>query len=141
MKKLIIFVLFLLIANPAFAGNLLQQEYETTKAVEISKDTSLYNKSAKGLIQDDYLHYLNGGGSLYGVLIYKKEQLEKNVKSTNSLDLRYVNLMIKKYDLVIKGINNHLVKPDKIVVDDVEYKQLSEDVKNVMAGLNLIFSN
>lgn len=137
MKKIILTIL-LFLALPCFAGNVLQQEYESKEASKVAQDTTLHNMSAKGLIQDDYLHYLNGGGSLYGVLMYKKEQLEKSSASRNSSDLRYVNLMLKKYDLIVKGINPHLIKPDKIIVDDTEYKQLSEDIKRILAALNLM---
>lgn len=138
MKKLILTILILSASLPAFAGNVLQQEDEAKEAGKVAQDAAFHNTTALGLIQDDYLHYLKGGGSLYGVLMYKKEQLEKNPASKKSLDLRYINLMLKKYDIIVKGINPHLIKPDRIIVDDTEYKQLSEDVKRVMAGLNLM---
>lgn len=138
MKRIILTILVLFLALPCFAGNLLQQEYEAKEAGKVAQDAAFYNTTAIELIKEDYLHYLNGGGSLYGVLMYKKEQLEKNPASKNSLDLRYINLMLKKYDIIVKGINPHLIKPDRIIVDDTEYKQLSEDVKRVLAGLNLM---
>ncbi len=139
MKKFFIVIISLFcLVSPVFAGNLLQQEYEAKEAGKVAQDAAFHNTTALGLIQDDYLHYLKGGGSLYGVLMYKKEQLEKNPASKKSLDLRYINLMLKKYDIIVKGINPHLIKPDRIIVDDTEYKQLSEDVKRVMAGLNLM---
>lgn len=135
MKRIIITILLLFLALPCFAGNVLQQEYETAKMAEMAQDPAFYNKTAKGLIEDDYLHYLNGGGSLYGVLKYKQEKLPKD-----SLDLKYVNLMLARYDIIIKNINPQLVKPDRIIIEDDDYKKLSDDVKSVMSGFNLIMS-
>lgn len=139
MKKFVILLISLFcLVSPVFAGNILQQEYEAQEASKVAKDATFHNMTAIGLIQDDYLHYLNGGGSLYGILMYQKEQLQKHPASMKSLNWRYINLMIKKYDIIVKGINPHLIKPDRIIVDDTEYKQLSEDVKRIMAGLNLM---
>lgn len=135
MKRIILTILLLFLALPCFAGNLLQQEYETTKMAEMAQSPAFYNKTAKGLIEDDYLHYLNGGGSLYGVLRHKQQNLPED-----SLDLKYVNLMLARYDIIIKNINPQLVKPDRIIVEDDDYKKLSDDVKSVLSGFNLIMS-
>ena len=135
MKKIILTILILFLVLPCFAGNLLQQEYETAKMQELAQEPAFYNKTAKGLIEDDYLHYLNGGGSLYGVLKYGQEKLPKD-----SLDLKYVNLMLTKYDIIIKNRNPQLIKPDKIIVDDEDYKRLSDEVKSDIAIFNLIIS-
>lgn len=134
MKKVLILMLCLFcFIPPVLAGNILQQEYETAKMQELAQEPAFYNKTAKGLIEDDYLHYLNGGGSLYGVLKYKQKNLSKD-----SFDLKYVNLMLAKYDIIIKNINPQLVKPDRIIVEDDDYKKLSDDVKSDMAIFNLI---
>lgn len=135
MKLIILAILVLFLALPCFAGNLMQQEYETAKMQELAQEPAFYNKTAKGLIEDDYLHYLNGGGSLYGVLKYGQEKLPKD-----SLDLKYVNLMLTKYDIIIKNRNPQLIKPDKIIVDDEDYKRLSDEVKSDIAIFNLIIS-
>lgn len=135
MKRIILIISVIFLMLPAFAGNILQQEYETAKMAEMAQDPVFYNKTTKGLIEDDYLHYLNGGGSLYGVLKYKQKNLPKD-----SLNLKYVNLMLAKYDIIIKNINPQLVKPDRIIVEDDDYKKLSDDIKSVMSGFNLIMS-
>lgn len=135
MKRIILIISVIFLMLPAFAGNLLQQEYETAKMTETAQDPAFYNKTTKGLIEDDYLHYLNGGGSLYGVLKYKQKNLPKD-----SLNLKYVNLMLAKYDIIIKNINPQLVKPDRIIVEDDDYKKLSDEIKSVMSGFNLIMS-
>lgn len=41
-----------------FAGNILQQEYETAKIQELAQEPTLHNMSKRGLIEDDYLGYL-----------------------------------------------------------------------------------
>ena len=134
MKKFLILILFLLIVNPVFAGNLLQQEYETARMFKMAQDPIFYNKTAKGLIEDDYLTYLNNGGdSIYGLMKNKQKKLPKD-----SLDLKYINLMIAKYDIIVKNLNPQLVKHDRIIVDDEDYKKLSDDVKKIIAGLNFI---
>ena len=135
MKRIILTILILFLSLPCFAGNVLQQEYETAKMAEMAQEPAFYNISKRGLIEDDYLHYLNGGGSLYGVLKYKQEKLPKD-----SLDLKYVNLMLAKYDIIIKNINPQLVKPDRIIIEDDDYKKLSDDVKSDIALFNLIIS-
>lgn len=133
MKKIILTILLLFLALPCFAGNLLQQEYETAKMSEMAQEPAFYNLSKRGLIENDYSAYLNGGGSLYGVLKYKQGRLPKN-----SLDLKYVNLILAKYDIIVKNRNSQLIQPDKIIVDDKDYKMLSDDVKSDIAVFNII---
>ena len=67
MKKLIIFVLFLLIANPVFAGNVLQQQDEL-KLIQthFSKTYVPVKSDSVYLIKEDYQVYLEKGDSLYG---------------------------------------------------------------------------
>ena len=106
MKRFILLILSLLcFISPVFAGNLLQQEYETKEAAKVAQDMSLHNTSSKGLIEDDYLAYMNGGGSFYGVLKFQQEKFKKNASASDSLDLRYLNLIINKYELIIKNRN------------------------------------
>ncbi len=133
MKRIIITILILFLALPCFAGNLLQQEYETAKMSEMAQEPAFYNLSKRGLIENDYSAYLNGGGSLYGVLKYKQGRLPKN-----SLDLKYVNLILAKYDIIVKNRNSQLIQPDKIIIDDKDYKMLSDDVKSDIAVFNII---
>lgn len=135
MKRIIITILLLFLALPCFAGNLLQQEYETAKMSEMAQEPAFYNMSKRGLIEDDYNAYMNGGGSMYGVFKYKQENLPKD-----SLDLKYVNLVLAKYDIIVKNINPQIIKPEKIIIDDEDYKRLSDDVKSDIALFNLIIS-
>lgn len=140
MKRIILTILLLFLALPCFAGNLLQQEYETAKMSEMAQEPAFYNISKRGLIEDDYLGYLNGKGSLYGVILYKKEELEKVTVPTKSIDLRYINLVLQKYNFIIKNKNPQLLAPDKIIVDDNDYKNLDKDVKDIISGFNLFMA-
>ena len=140
MKRIILTILLLFLALPCFAGNLLQQEYETAKMQELAQEPAFYNISKRGLIEDDYLGYLNGKGSLYGVILYKKEELEKVTVPTKSIDLRYINLVLQKYNFIIKNKNPQLLAPDKIIVDDNDYKNLDKDVKDIISGFNLFMA-
>lgn len=137
MKKIIVFCL-MCFSLPVFAGNLLQQEYETKEAVKVTQDLSFHNMSKRGLLENDFQGYLNGGGSLYGVLKYEQEKLQKITTPEKNLDLRYINLALKKYDLMIKNQNPHLVHPDKIIIDDKDYKFLTDNTKSFIAGFNML---
>lgn len=140
MKRIIIFTLFLLIVNPVLAGNLLQQEFETAKMQEVAQQPALHNMSKRGLIEDDYLGYLNGKDSLYGVILYKKEELEKSSSPVKHINLRYLNLVLEGYNFVIKNKNPQMFQPDKIIVDDKDYRQLDEDIKSIISGFNMFIS-
>ena len=140
MKRIIITILILFLALPCFAGNLLQQEYETAKMSEMAREPVFYNISKRGLIEDDYLGYLNGKGSLYGVILYKKEELEKVTTPDKSIDLRYTNLVLQKYNFIIKNKNPQLLAPDKIIIDDNDYKSINKDVKDIISGFNLFMA-
>lgn len=138
MKNLLLLFVLCLFSLPVFAGNLLQQEYETKEAVKFTQDLSFHNMSKRGLLENDYQGYLNGGRSLYGMLKYEQERLEKITTPEKNLDLRYINIMIKRYDTRIKAINSQLFNLQKIIVNDDEYKYLSKDTKVALAMFNLI---
>lgn len=133
MKRIIIFTLFLLIVNPVFAGNLLQQEYETQKASEVSRNPMTSNYTKEALLKNDYEGYLNGGRSLFGMIRYIQEESPKN-----SLDFKYADLMLKQYNMYVKTYNQKIFQLKKIIVDDTDYKLLKENTKEVISVFNLI---
>lgn len=141
MKKIVILLISLFcFISPVFAGNLMQQEYETAKMQELAQEPAFYNMSKRGVIEDDYYGYLNGKDSLYGVILYKKDELEKVTTPDKSIDLRYINLVLQKYDFIIKNKNPQLLAPDKIIVDDEDYKNINKDVKDIISGFNLFMA-
>ncbi len=129
-----------MLSIPCFAGNLLQQEFETAKMQEVAQQPALHNMSKRGLIEDDYLGYLNGKDSLYGVILYKKEELEKSSSPVKHINLRYLNLVLEGYNFVIKNKNPQMFQPNKIIVDDKDYRQLDEDIKSIISGFNMFIS-
>lgn len=132
--KLFVLLLCLLsLQLNCFAGNILQQEYETAKMQETAQESVFYNMSKESLLENDYQSYLNGGRSLYGYLL---ASVEENSKS--SLDFKYHNLMLKQYNMYIKTYNHQLFRLKKIIVDDTDYKLLKENTKEVISVFNLI---
>lgn len=140
MKKFLIILSILCLSLPCFAGNLLQQEYEASRMQEIAQESVFRNMSKRGVIEDDYNGYLGGKDSLYGVILYKKEELENFTSPAKYVNLRYLNLVLKGYNLVIKNQSPQMFAPDKIIVDDKDYKQLDEDIKSIIAGFNIFMA-
>ena len=133
MKKLITIILLLLVINPVFAGNLLQQEFETKKQQEAAMDSRLYNISKEQLLYNDYIGYLNGQKAFYGGLVYGLKNENKN-----SLDFKYINLMYQQYNARIQATNPQLFRLQKIIVDDDDYKLLKDETKEGIAAFNLL---
>ncbi len=131
-KLLVIFLMFL--ALPCFAGNLLQQEDEVRFAREIvAEDQNSSQYSKEFLLQDDYRGYLQGKDSLYGAILYALDELPKN-----SIDYKYLDIASKKYELAIKNNNAQLFKLQKIIIDDIEYKQLKKNTRVLITCYNII---
>lgn len=133
MKRIIIFTLFLLIVNPVLAGNILQQEYDTVKIQKFASDTDLRNYSKTTLLENDYIIYLQHGNSIFGELKKAQATLPKN-----SLDYRYINLAVKQYEMAIKTYNQNLVSMQKIIIDDEDYKKLTEETKSNIGAYNFL---
>lgn len=109
---------------PAFAGNL-QLQYE-------SNNKSTLTNNASYLLADDYKRYNSNGGSIYGVIIYQLENLDKN-----SIDYNYIFKVKQNYDSNFM----HIEKWQYINVPDSEYSSLYDNTKNIILFNNLIFHN
>lgn len=133
MKKLILTILILFLALPTFAGNLLQQEYETTKIQKFSSDADLKNYTKATLLENDYIVYLQHGNSIFGELKKAQATLPKN-----SLDYRYINLAVQQYEMAIKTYNQNIVSMQKIIIDDEDYKKLMQETKSNIGAYNFI---
>lgn len=134
MKKIIVLLvsLFCLI-SPAFAGNLLQQEYEIAKMQKFSSDADLKNYTKATLLENDYIVYLQHGNSIFGELKKAQATLPKN-----SLDYRYINLAVQQYEMAIKTYNQNIVSMQKIIIDDEDYKKLMQETKSNIGAYNFI---
>ena len=133
MKRIILIILVIFLALPCFAGNLLQQEFETKKQQEAAMDSRLYNISKEQLLYNDYIGYLNGQKAFYGGLVYGLKNENKN-----SLDFKYINLMYQQYNARIQATNPQLFRLQKIIVDDDDYKLLKDETKEGIAAFNLL---
>lgn len=135
MKRIILTILLLFLALPVFAGNLLQQQYETARMAEMAQGTSFLNISKERLLENDYQGYLNGGRSLYGYLLTAKEDA---LNAKNEIDLKYINLMLNQYNIRVKTVNSNIFYLQKIKVDDEDYRNLSDLTKLCLYFHNLM---
>lgn len=138
MKRIILTVLILFLSLPCFAGNLLQQEYETKKAVKIASEPVFYNITKNRLLENDYMAYINGGGSMYGVWLKAKEDMEKSTIPNKTINLKYLSLIIDKYTITVKSLNRNLTPLQKIIIDDEDYGKLNNDVREFVSVYNFL---
>lgn len=126
MKKLII--VLLLACATAFAGEL-QNYFEAS--IKKTTNNQFKGLTKKQLIKDDYQAYLNGDGSLYGVLLFSKD----NIKEQNKL--KYINQAISQYDCLLKN-NEQICKTSPINIKDEEYRKFDEEFRSIIGGCNAI---
>lgn len=134
-KLLIIFLMFL--SLPCFAGNLLQQGDEVRFMEKVANDPIPTQYGKDYLIREDYYGYMNYKDSYYGEIVNTLEDATK--LQLNKIDIKYLELIKSKIDLIVSLKNNDVnsnsrrkAASKKIVVDDVEYKLLSKEVKNLI---------
>lgn len=120
----IIFTFFLIIFSlPVFANNSLQNEYE--------KDFSLQNSMTLSLINNDFQAYYNGGGSMYGYLLYAKDEYREKNKA---LDVLYITKIIDSWK---QAYNNQSEKYlNYIRIDDKDFCKLEADTKRFISIYN-----
>lgn len=134
MKRFILLILSLLcFISPVFAGNLLQQEYETAKMSKIASDPSMLNYNKQSLLQDDYLVYLHNGNSILGDLKKLQATLSKN-----SLDYRYINIAVQQYETTVRTYNQKMFYMKKIIIDDSDYQKLRAETKQAIGAYNFL---
>lgn len=113
---------------PVFAGEL-QDYFEASIKSNLAQQSKGLTK--KQLIKDDYQAYLNNSGSLYGVLLYYKE----NSKQQNKL--KYITKALAQYDCLL--INNEQnCKLTAINISDEEYRKLDEEFRTVIGSCNAL---
>lgn len=126
-KLLVLFVSFVLLAIPCFAGDL---QYNTevkiykTKLASGSKDLTAYNSDT--LILEDYDTYKSGGDSIYGYYLNTRDEYNR---SSNDIDKKYIDILIKKYNDRVIGAKTHTFKAGVISIPDNEYSKLSDSIK------------
>ena len=144
MKNFLILILSFFFVLPAFAGNLLQQQDELKFIQEVANDPIPTNYGKDYLIREDYYGYWAGKDSLYGEIVNTLEDLSKIKNTNNDINIKYLNLIKNKIEIIVKLQNNSIDKNmrlnaarSKIIVDDTDYKNLSNDVKNLIQMVNL----
>ncbi len=148
MKKFIIFILFLLIVNPAFAGNVLQQQDEV-KFVQKVANKPLPNHYGKDyLIREDYYGYQNGKDSFYGDIVNTLNDINKSNIPNKEINMRYLKLLKTKIETIVKLANNNVdnnmrlnTVSAKIIIDDNDYKKLNSAVKEIIHFANFSMFN
>lgn len=137
MKKLVCVMCLICLALPVFADNLLQQKYED----DFNKDKIKTHISTFilfdgiDLLKDDYDGYNNGRDTMYGEIMYLIEDINKKNAPYKNLNIEYLN---KIKSNIVNAANND-INPSPIIVDDEEYKHLTEDTK-ILINLNNINS-
>ena len=145
MKKFIIFVLFLLISNPVFAGNLLQQEEEARFANQMIKNGYVLPSDKVYLIKEDYYVYLHKGDSTYGLILNLIDEYQASNIPNKDLNIRYLKLLKAKIDNVVsvqdtsldggKALKSSL---SKIIIDDNDYKKLDKKIREGVTAVNVM---
>ena len=143
MKKIILILLcFFCFSLPCLSANLLQQQDELRFAQKTAKEPLPTSYGKDYLIREDYFIYKNGGESTYGLILYfMKEAKNKN----NLTDYQYLNLAKTKIETIVKLKNNDIdnnmrlnAVNKKIVIDDADYKKLSQDTKDLLNMVNYL---
>lgn len=145
MKKIIVVLCSLCLALPCLAGNLLQQEDELKFIKKVAKDPIQTYNGKNYLIREDYYGYLNGKNAYYGYIVNGIEDVNK---STNpEINRYYLSLIKNKLDNAIDTKNNDLdnyrrlkFNLSKIIVDDEDYKKLTNETKNLLQMFNYMIA-
>lgn len=145
MKRIIIFILFLLIVNPVLAGNVLQQQDELKYIQEIGNNPMPLHYGKDYLIREDYYGYYNGKNSVYGYVVNTLEDISKSNILNKDLNIKYLTLLKTKIETIVKLQNNNIdnnmrlnAARQKIIIDDDNYKKLSQQVKDILTMCNCV---
>ena len=133
MKKIVSIIVLLLMVTPGFANDM-QKAYE-------AKNLKIENHNTKDLLLSDYKHYLNGGGSLYGVIMAQINSLGYSINKQDEINLEYAYKLKNDYDCYIKHFDKNFCKIEGYSINDNTYKQLNNDIKNVISAFNYLFKN
>lgn len=146
MKKFIFFLLFMLMVNPVFAGNILQQQDELKFVQKVAKTPLPTHYGKDYLIREDYYGYWNGKDALYGVVVNTLEDISKSNISNKELNIKYLDLLKNKVEIIVSLQNNSIdgnmrknAASKKIIIDDEDYKKLSERTKEIITIYNYFF--
>lgn len=148
MKRFLILILSLFcLISPVFAGNVLQQQDELKFVQEKANDPLPTHYGKDYLIREDYYGYWHGKDSLYGSIVNYLADISKSNTQNKNLDIKYLSLLKVKIETIVKLQNNYLDKDmrknaasQKIIIDDDDYKKLTNTTKELINTFNIILS-
>ena len=146
MKRIILTILIIFLALPCFAGNLLQQEYETKFVNQMIKQGDVIPSDKVYLIKEDYYVYLHKGDSTYGLILNLIDEYQASNIHNKDINIRYLKLLKSKIDNVVaikdtsldggKALKSSL---SKIVIEDNDYKKLDKKIREGITSINILF--
>lgn len=146
MKRIILTILVLFLALPVFAGNLLQQEYETQFVQNIIKNGDIIPSDKVYLIKEDYYVYKNRGDSTYGLILNLIEKYQTANIPNKDLNIRYLKLLKSKIDNIVAIKDTSLdggktlkASLSKIIIDDEDYRRLEKEIREGITATNILF--
>ncbi len=145
-KLFVLSLCLFMISIPCFAGNILQQQDELKFIQKVANNPLPTNYGKDYLIREDYYAYWNGKDSFYGHVINTLEDISKSNIPNKELNIKYLKLLKNKIETIVKlqnnSIDNNMRKnaaSQKIIIEDDDYKKLSEDTKNIILSANFGF--
>ena len=91
---------------------------------------------------EDYSGYVQGKNAFYGYIDNGLKDIDKF--PNKEINQKYLKLIKNKLDIIINSSSNtksNYFVLSKIVVDDADYQQLSENTKMIVQMYNYIVSN
>lgn len=140
-KYILLIFCFLCFSLNCFAGNILQQQDE----IDFLQKTNVQHKPNYNpiwLIMEDYSGYVQGKNAFYGYIDNGLKDIDKF--PNKEINQKYLKLIKNKLDIIINSSSNtksNYFVLSKIVVDDADYQQLSENTKMIVQMYNYIVSN
>lgn len=145
-KLFVLSLCLFMISIPCFAGNIPQQQDELKFIQKVANNPLPTNYGKDYLIREDYYAYWNGKDSFYGHVINTLEDISKSNIPNKELNIKYLKLLKNKIETIVKlqnnSIDNNMRKnaaSQKIIIEDDDYKKLSEDTKNIILSANFGF--
>lgn len=145
-KLFVLSLCLFMISIPCFAGNILQQQDELKFVQKFANYPLPIHYGKDYLIREDYYAYWNGKDSFYGHVVNTLEDVTKANIPHKDLNINYLKLVKTKIETIVKLQNNTIdnnmrknAASQKIIIEDDDYKKLSEDTKNIILSANFVF--
>lgn len=131
MKKIFVIAFCVLFSLPAFAGNLLQKQYENNEDKMPKPENILY------LLTQDYQGYYHNQDSMFGTFMNDKKYITAVTTPNKEINLKYLNKIIQN---IRSCIDEKESECKYIYVDDVDFQKLNDTVKKDLSLYNNLYS-